>query len=78
MKSDDAIKAMQHRLETRKIGEAQTNYRIQNWVFSRQRYWGEPFPFIHHPDGHVIPMDTKELPLTLPDVTHYEPTGTEE
>ena len=78
MSSDEAIKEMQHWLETRKVGEAQTNYRIQNWVFSRQRYWGEPFPFIHHPDGHIISMDPKDLPLELPEVTHYEPTGTEE
>lgn len=78
MKSDEAIAAMQHWLDATGQGETQTNYRIQDWVFSRQRYWGEPFPIIHHPDGKIIPVDTKDLPVTLPEVTHYEPTGTEE
>ncbi|MBR7036828.1 hypothetical protein IKI14_02985 [bacterium] len=51
---------------------------MQDWVFSRQRYWGEPFPVILCPDCGVVPMNESELPLLLPDVENYEPTGTEE
>jgi leucyl-tRNA synthetase len=54
------------------------NYKIQDWVFSRQRYWGEPFPVILCPDCGVVPLKESELPLLLPDVENYEPTGTEE
>lgn len=78
MKSDEAIEQMQNWLQATNRGKKQTNYRMQDRCFSRQRYRGEPFPMIHHPDGSIITMDSKELPLTLPDVTHYEPTGTAE
>ena len=54
------------------------NYKIQDWVFSRQRYWGEPFPVVLCADCGVVPMNESELPLLLPDVENYEPTGTEE
>lgn len=69
---------MQAWLEDRHLGGKKVNFRITDWCFSRQRYWGEPFPMIHHQDGHIVTMDPKDLPLELPDVTHYEPTGAEE
>ena len=76
--SDQAIKKMQIWLSERDLGWVKRNYKIQDWVFSRQRYWGEPFPVILCPDCGVVPMNESELPLLLPDVENYEPTGTEE
>lgn len=78
LKSDEAIVEMQERLNAQGIGGKKTNFKIQDWVFSRQRYRGEPFPVIFDQDNHVIPLQESDLPLLLPDVEHYEPTGTEE
>lgn len=55
-----------------------TNYKMRDWIFSRQRYWGEPIPIVHCPKCGVIPLSEKDLPLTLPKVKSYEPTGTGE
>ncbi len=55
-----------------------TNYRIKDWVFSRQRYWGEPIPIIHCDRCGVVPVSEKDLPVRLPEIEHYEPTGTDE
>lgn len=75
--SDEAIAKMQDWLAERNFGGKKVNYKIQDWVFSRQRYWGEPFPIIFS-EGKTIALEESDLPLTLPDVDHYEPTGTEE
>ncbi len=76
--SDEAIKKMQIWLSEKGLWWVKRNYKIQDWVFSRQRYWWEPFPVVLCPDCGIVPMNESELPLLLPDVENYEPTGTEE
>ncbi len=59
-----------------KVGGRMTNtYKIKDWVFSRQRYWGEPFPIVHTKEGKVYPIAVEQLPVKLPEVDNYEPTG---
>ena len=70
----DSIKKMLKYLEENKIGRAKVNYRLQDWIFSRQRFWGEPIPMIYCEKCGWQPMDEKDLPLLLPDVAEYEPT----
>ena len=65
-------------LEGEGIGARMVNYRLRDWLFSRQRYWGEPFPIIHLEDGTVKALPESALPVLLPDVERYEPTGTGE
>jgi len=60
------------------LGEKAVNYRLRDWLFSRQRYWGEPFPMIHLEDGSTKPLPLDALPLTLPEVETYQPSGTGE
>jgi leucyl-tRNA synthetase len=65
-------------LESKKLGTRRINYKLRDWLFSRQRYWGEPFPVLHGEDGSVTPIPVSELPVTLPDVKEYKPTGSPE
>jgi leucyl-tRNA synthetase len=65
-------------LEDRGIGKRRVNYKLRDWLFSRQRYWGEPFPVLHAPDGATVALSTKELPLVPPDLEDFKPTGTPE
>jgi leucyl-tRNA synthetase len=65
-------------LESEEIGKAKVNYKIRDWLFSRQRYWGEPFPVIHWDDGEITLIDEKELPLLLPELEKYLPGETGE
>ncbi|NNF57933.1 MAG: class I tRNA ligase family protein, partial [Rhodothermaceae bacterium] len=67
-------------MEDNGIGRAQTNYKLRDWLFSRQRYWGEPFPIVHVDDGSgtLRPQPVTDLPVTLPEVETYTPSGTGE
>ncbi|MDI6779174.1 MAG: leucine--tRNA ligase [Bacteroidota bacterium] len=65
-------------LEDKKIGRQMINYKLHDWLFSRQRYWGEPFPLVYDEDGTVIALSEEELPVVLPDVQSYKPGGTGE
>ncbi len=64
-------------LEARGLGKGAVNYKLRDWLFSRQRYWGEPIPVLHGPDGEIVPLDASELPLTLPEIDDFRPTVTE-
>ncbi len=74
----DAIAKMIEFLEEKKIGKATVNYKLRDWIFSRQRYWGEPIPLVHCPDCGTVAVPESELPVKLPDVKSYQPTGTGE
>ncbi|MDP4153454.1 MAG: leucine--tRNA ligase [Bacillota bacterium] len=71
---EDAKKKITEFLEEKKIGKAKVNYKLRDWVFSRQRYWGEPIPVVHCDKCGYVLVPEEELPLKLPDVESYEPT----
>ena len=70
----DAKEKMIKFLEEKGIGQAKTNYKLRDWVFSRQRYWGEPIPIVHCDKCGYVPIDENQLPLLLPEVDSYMPT----
>ena len=72
MNKEDAINAMIEWLEERKIGSKQINYKMREWIFARQRYWGEPMPVVYTEDGQVHMLDDSELPLVLPELEDYK------
>lgn len=74
MTAKEAIPAMIQWLEDHDVGSKQVNYKLRDWVFSRQRYWGEPIPMVHCDKCGWVPLPESELPLLLPDVEDYEPT----
>ena len=63
-------------LEERGLGRGTVQFKLRDWLFSRQRYWGEPFPLLHHDDGSVTCLPDSELPVRLPEVERFEPSGT--
>ena len=74
----DAIEKMLAWLAENNCGKAAVNYKLRDWIFSRQRYWGEPIPLIHCPDCGTVEVPEDQLPLELPEVKSYQPTGTGE
>ena len=65
-------------LASKGLGERRVHYKLRDWLFSRQRYWGEPFPILHGPDGQVVPVDEGELPVELPPMDDFRPTASDD
>jgi leucyl-tRNA synthetase len=78
LNKEEAIKKMIEWLEANGKGEKKVSYRLRDWLFSRQRYWGEPIPIIHWEDGTMTPVPEEELPLMLPKTDEIKPSGTGE
>ncbi len=75
MNKEDAINAMIAWLEERGLGQKKINYRIREWIFARQRYWGEPIPIVHLEDERLIALPLDQLPLVLPELSDYKPSS---
>lgn len=78
MKSAEARRKIVEKLKEKKLADFKNNYKLRDWVFSRQRYWGEPIPLIHCDKCGVVEVSENDLPVLLPEVEKYEPTGTGE
>jgi len=76
LKVPDAIQKISSWLVENGKGRSAVNYKLRDWLFSRQRYWGEPIPILHDSDDNTIPVREEELPVNLPEVESYQPTGT--
>ncbi|MBR3887708.1 MAG: leucine--tRNA ligase [Clostridia bacterium] len=77
LNKQDSIDKMIAWLEENKCGTKKINYRIREWIFARQRYWGEPIPIVHMEDGDIVCLSDEQLPLVLPDLTDYKAHGGE-
>lgn len=73
LNKEDAIEKMLAWLEEHKCGQRHVNYRLREWIFARQRYWGEPIPVVHMEDGNLVALSDDELPLILPELEDYSP-----
>ena len=78
LRNEEAIKAILAYLEKQDIGYTHTTYKLRDWVFSRQRYWGEPFPIVFDEDDKIYVLNDEDLPLDLPVMDHIKPSGTGE
>jgi leucyl-tRNA synthetase len=75
LETDEAKRKMIEWLESEGVGSGTVTYKLRDWLFSRQRYWGEPFPVVHHDDGSIALVPESDLPLTLPDLDDFKPSG---
>ncbi len=75
MTNEEAIATIIEKLEATNTGSKETKYKLRDWLFSRQRYWGEPFPIVHLEDGTIITVPEEELPVVLPEMDKIEPAG---
>jgi leucyl-tRNA synthetase len=78
MPTSEARKKITDWLEENGLGSAQVQYKLRDWLFSRQRYWGEPFPILHGPDGRVVAVDESELPIELPEMEDFTPHASDD
>lgn len=74
LSSDEAIERAINEIETRGFGERKVQYKLRDWLFSRQRYWGEPFPVVYDVKGNPFPLTAQDLPVSLPSIDEYRPT----
>ncbi|MCC7020690.1 MAG: leucine--tRNA ligase [Ardenticatenales bacterium] len=65
-------------IESKGLGRAEVQYKLRDWLFSRQRYWGEPFPILHAPDGRIVPVAEDDLPVMLPEMDDFQPVPTDD
>lgn len=75
LNKEEAIEKMLAWLEEHKCGSKQINYRLREWIFARQRYWGEPIPVVHLENGESVALSDEQLPLILPELADYSPSG---
>jgi len=78
LNKSDATKVIVDKLNAQRLGQYQISYRLRDWLFSRQRYWGEPIPVVLMEDGRIEPLKENQLPLVLPKLQEYKPSGTGE
>ena len=78
LSTPEAKKSLIRWLESKKLGRAAVQFKLRDWLFSRQRYWGEPIPIVHYEDGTMEPLPESDLPLLLPDLKKFQPSGTKE
>ncbi len=76
--TDQAKQTITRWLESNGLGKAAVQYKLRDWLFSRQRYWGEPFPILHGPDGRIVALDESELPVQLPEMEDFKPTASDD
>ena len=76
--TDQAKETITAWLQSKGLGKAAVQYKLRDWLFSRQRYWGEPFPILHGPDGEVVALDESELPVELPSMEDFKPTASDD
>ena len=76
--TEDAKDKIIEWLEAKGVGRRAVNHKLRDWLFSRQRYWGEPFPILHGPDGEVTAVDESDLPVTLPEMDHFAPEASDD